>query len=67
MFVVLGVTGCIGAYKAAEVLRGFQREGIEVSVVMTTAALIISGCPVTELHHPPDRPSCQRWSRNFRL
>jgi len=36
--VVLGVTGCIGAYKAIEVLRGLTRAGAEVSVVMTTAA-----------------------------
>lgn len=38
MRAVLGVTGCIGAYKAIEVLRGLSREGIEVAVVMTTAA-----------------------------
>ena len=36
--VVLGVTGCIAAYKAAEVLRGLQEHDAEVSVVMTTAA-----------------------------
>lgn len=36
--VVLGVTGCIGAYKACEVLRELQRRGVEVRVVMTQAA-----------------------------
>lgn len=36
--VVLGVTGCIGAYKACEVLRELQRRGHEVRVVMTAAA-----------------------------
>jgi len=36
--VVLGVTGCIGAYKACEVLRELQRRGAEVHVVMTEAA-----------------------------
>jgi phosphopantothenoylcysteine decarboxylase/phosphopantothenate--cysteine ligase len=36
--VVLGVTGCIGAYKACEVLRGLQRRGADVRVVMTAAA-----------------------------
>jgi phosphopantothenoylcysteine decarboxylase/phosphopantothenate--cysteine ligase len=36
--VVLGVTGCIGAYKACEVLRELQRRGAEVRVVMTAAA-----------------------------
>jgi phosphopantothenoylcysteine decarboxylase/phosphopantothenate--cysteine ligase len=36
--VVLGVTGCIGAYKACEILRELQRRGREVHVVMTAAA-----------------------------
>ncbi len=38
MKVLLGVTGCIGAYKAAEVLRGLQKAGAQVRVVMTTHA-----------------------------
>lgn len=36
--VVLGVTGGIAAYKAAELTRELQRKGIEVQVVMTEAA-----------------------------
>jgi len=36
--VVLGVTGCIGAYKACEVLRELQRHDAEVHVVMTEHA-----------------------------
>jgi phosphopantothenoylcysteine decarboxylase/phosphopantothenate--cysteine ligase len=36
--VVLGVTGCIGAYKACEVLRELQRRDVEVRVVMTRNA-----------------------------
>lgn len=36
--VVVGVTGGIAAYKAAEVVRAFVRAGAEVSVVMTPAA-----------------------------
>ena len=36
--VVLGVTGCIGAYKACEVLRELQRREVDVRVVMTAAA-----------------------------
>jgi len=36
--VVLGVTGCIGAYKACEVLRELQRHELDVHVVMTEAA-----------------------------
>jgi phosphopantothenoylcysteine decarboxylase/phosphopantothenate--cysteine ligase len=36
--VVLGVTGCIGAYKACELLRELQRRDVDVHVVMTAAA-----------------------------
>jgi len=36
--IVLGVTGGIAAYKAAELLRLFMQEGAEVRVVMTRAA-----------------------------
>jgi phosphopantothenoylcysteine decarboxylase/phosphopantothenate--cysteine ligase len=36
--VVLGVTGCIGAYKACEVLRELQRASVDVHVVMTANA-----------------------------
>jgi len=38
MNVLLGVTGCIGAYKAAEILRGLQRRGVQIRVVMTRQA-----------------------------
>ncbi|MBI3044214.1 MAG: bifunctional phosphopantothenoylcysteine decarboxylase/phosphopantothenate--cysteine ligase CoaBC [Betaproteobacteria bacterium] len=36
--VVLGVTGGIAAYKAAQLVRDLQRHGIDVQVVMTEAA-----------------------------
>jgi phosphopantothenoylcysteine decarboxylase/phosphopantothenate--cysteine ligase len=36
--VVLGVTGCIGAYKACEVLRELQKQDVDVHVVMTEHA-----------------------------
>ncbi len=36
--VVLGVSGCIAAYKACEVLRELQRQGLDVRVVMTEHA-----------------------------
>jgi phosphopantothenoylcysteine decarboxylase/phosphopantothenate--cysteine ligase len=36
--IVLGVTGGIAAYKAAELVRLLVREGAEVQVVMTEAA-----------------------------
>jgi phosphopantothenoylcysteine decarboxylase/phosphopantothenate--cysteine ligase len=36
--VVLGVTGCIGAYKACEVLRELQKRSMDVRVVMTVSA-----------------------------
>ena len=38
MKVVLGVSGCIAAYKAAELVRQLQQEGITVQVVMTRHA-----------------------------
>ena len=38
MEVVLGVTGGIAAYKAADIIRGLQREGVGVTVVMTCHA-----------------------------
>ncbi|NTV80417.1 MAG: bifunctional phosphopantothenoylcysteine decarboxylase/phosphopantothenate--cysteine ligase CoaBC [Candidatus Aminicenantes bacterium] len=41
--VALGVSSSIGIYKACEVLRGFQKAGVEVRVVMTpNAARLIS-------------------------
>lgn len=36
--VVLGVTGCIGAYKAADIVRSLRKKGIRVQVIMTRAA-----------------------------
>jgi len=38
MLVALGVTGGIAAYKACEVLRGLQRAGVDVQVIMTENA-----------------------------
>lgn len=38
MRIALGVTGCIGAYKAALILRYLQEMGAEVEVVMTRRA-----------------------------
>lgn len=38
MDILLGVTGCIGAYKAAEILRGLQQRGARVRVIMTKHA-----------------------------
>src|SRR5262252_4284959 len=44
--VALGVTGCIAAYKAVEVLRGLQKLGASVQVVMTRHATEFVG-PLT--------------------
>lgn len=38
MEILLGVTGCIGAYKAAELVRGLRRAGAGVRVVLTRSA-----------------------------
>jgi phosphopantothenoylcysteine decarboxylase/phosphopantothenate--cysteine ligase len=66
MIVGLGVTGCIAAYKAVEVLRGLQKRGAMVRVVMTRHATefvgpltfqSISGSPViTDMFAPTDDP-----------
>ena len=60
--ILLGVTGGVAAYKAAELLRMFQKEGAEVRVAMTQAATrfitpvtmqALSGQPVwTDLWDP---------------
>ena len=36
--VILGVTGSIAAYKAAEIIRGLTEKGVRVTVVMTQEA-----------------------------
>ena len=36
--VLIGVTGCIAAYKACEIVRGLQKSGLRVKVVMTEHA-----------------------------
>src|SRR6267142_848857 len=46
MRITLGVTGCIAAYKAVEVLRGLQKRGASVCVVMTRHATEFVG-PLT--------------------
>ncbi|HVG20540.1 MAG TPA: bifunctional phosphopantothenoylcysteine decarboxylase/phosphopantothenate--cysteine ligase CoaBC [Blastocatellia bacterium] len=66
MKVALGVTGCIAAYKAVEILRGLQKRGVEVQVLMTRHATefvgpltfqSISGLPViTEMFAPSSDP-----------
>ena len=52
--VLLGVTGCIAAYKSCEVLRGLQKAGVRVEVVMTKNACEFVG-PTTfrALTHEP--------------
>ena len=66
MIVALGVTGCIAAYKAVEVLRGLQKRGASVRVVLTRHGAefvtpltfqAISGFPVIqEMFEPTDDP-----------
>lgn len=62
MKIGLGVTGCIGAYKSAAILRELQKAGADVRVVMTDSARqfigeatleALSGAPVvTSLFSP---------------
>ena len=66
MIVGLGVTGCIAAYKAVEVLRGLQKRTATVRVIMTRHATefvgpltfqSISGLPVIiDMFAPTDDP-----------
>ncbi|MHB9005160.1 MAG: flavoprotein, partial [Coriobacteriia bacterium] len=44
--VVLGITGCIAAYKACELTRALIRDGVVVKVIMTEAATKFVG-PLT--------------------
>ncbi|MFH1894084.1 MAG: bifunctional phosphopantothenoylcysteine decarboxylase/phosphopantothenate--cysteine ligase CoaBC [Candidatus Zixiibacteriota bacterium] len=62
--ILLGITGCIAAYKAGYVLRALMREGAEVRVVMTKAACefvtpltfeALSGRPVAVEMFPRDQ------------
>src|SRR6185295_6045961 len=67
MKIALGVTGCIAAYKAVEVLRGLQKQGATVQIVMSRHATefvapltfrSISGLPViSEMWAPTDDPA----------
>ena len=52
--VLVGVTGCIAAYKACEVVRGLQKAGVRAKVVMTEHATEFVG-PTTfrALTHEP--------------
>jgi phosphopantothenoylcysteine decarboxylase/phosphopantothenate--cysteine ligase len=36
--IALGVTGCIAAYKAIEIMRGLQKAGVSVQIVLTRSA-----------------------------
>ncbi|MBQ9021796.1 MAG: bifunctional phosphopantothenoylcysteine decarboxylase/phosphopantothenate--cysteine ligase CoaBC [Eggerthellaceae bacterium] len=52
--VVLGVSACIGAYKACYIVRGLQKAGIRVRVVMTEHATELVGPKTFEaLTHEP--------------
>lgn len=52
--VLVGVTGCIAAYKSCEIVRGLQKAGVRVKVVMTERATEFVG-PTTfrALTHEP--------------
>ena len=39
MKIALGVTGCIAAYKAIEVMRGLQKAGVSVQAILTRSAM----------------------------
>lgn len=52
--VLLGVTGCIAAYKSCEILRGLQKAGVRVKVVMTkNACEFVGSTTFRALTHEP--------------
>lgn len=52
--VLVGVTGCIAAYKACEIVRGLQKAGLRVKVVMTEhAAEFVGPTTFRALTHEP--------------
>ena len=52
--VLVGVTGCIAAYKACEIVRGLQKAGMRVKVVMTEhAAEFVGPTTFRALTHEP--------------
>lgn len=64
--IILGVTGGIAAYKAAEIVRGLRREGCAITVIMTEHARefitpltlqVLSGRPVLTGHFDLSRGS----------
>lgn len=56
--VLLGVTGCIAAYKSCEILRGLQKAGVDVEVVMTShAAEFVNSGTFSALSGKPTRSS----------
>src|SRR3972149_5062367 len=64
--IILGISGGIAAYKSAELIRLFKKEGAEVWVVMTKSAKefvspltfeTLSGNPVySDMFYPPNSP-----------
>lgn len=52
--VLVGVTGCIAAYKACEVIRGLQKAGVRCKVVMTEHAQeFVGSATFRALTHEP--------------
>jgi len=54
MKIVLGVTGSISVYKSVELLRKFQKNGDEVSVMMTKSACKLISPIIFETFAPGD-------------
>src|SRR5699024_10344164 len=71
--IILGVTGGIAAYKAAFLLRAYQKAGAEVRVTITPAATRFVGVDTFAAlsRHPvaidifPDEPDTDAWTRHI--
>ena len=57
--VLVGVTGCIAAYKSAELVRALQKRGLRVKVVMTEHAThFVDPLTFRSLTHEPVAVGC---------
>lgn len=71
--VLLGITGSIAAYKAISLLRLLQKEGVEVKVVLTSAAkdfvtpLTLSALSGYPVYHQPFDPITGEWVSHIEL
>lgn len=71
--ILLGITGSIAAYKAAELIRLLRKDNAEVKVIMTTSAsdfitpLTIATLAGTKVYHELFDPKTGEWENHVSL